>query len=238
MIEPVGAMENLFALARLEIDGEEYARQMSGEGALHHLALVARLIERMHLAGSGPGWQQKTRDRAFDIGAGGQGLIGVDRADAAMRRKRGDLACLAGINIGGIERVIGKLHVIDTLRFVAGGHDGDPPLNNGPRLERRQIEHRNTVRSGVDHLFVVCRIGIVVEIEAGAAGFLRETDDAVPGIGIDPGFGGIFRPAQHGHERQRQNPSFPLHFPAAMSVSLQGLSGRRFRPIRELRSRK
>ena len=106
MVDPVGGVEEglhvagLFAVgAGLEADGEEDERKAGGEAALHHQALVLGLVVRA-LGGAGGavvgcggaggrggvGAVLLAGGVAFDVGAGGEGLVGVDADDADLRR--------------------------------------------------------------------------------------------------------------------------------------------------------
>ena len=121
MVDPVGGVEKgldvagLFAVgAGLEADGEEDERKAGGEAALHHLALVVGLVVRA-LRGAGDaivggsaaccgcggvGAVLFAGGVAFDVGAGGERLVGVDADDADLRRQVGELANGAGVGVG------------------------------------------------------------------------------------------------------------------------------------------
>src|SRR5437868_15178060 len=106
MIDPVGGVEEGFHVAGrfavgagLEANGEEDEGEAGGEAALHHQALVFGLIVGA-LCGAGGAVVGGGRSGgvgavlfacgvAFDVGAGGEGFVGVDADDADLRRQIG-----------------------------------------------------------------------------------------------------------------------------------------------------
>src|SRR5712691_3797811 len=143
MVDPVGGVEKglhlagLFAVgAGLEADGEEDEREASGETALHHQALVLGLVVRA-LRGAGGAVVTRVAGGcrsvgavffaggvAFDVGAGGEGLVGVDADDADLWRQVGELADGAGVGVrlvdsGGVRGGV-LLGVEDAVGLVAG----------------------------------------------------------------------------------------------------------------------
>ena len=104
VVDPVGGVKEglelagLFAVgAGLEAEGEEDQRQAGGEAGRHHLALVDGLVVGtlggaayavigcaggLGRSGNGCGAVLLAGGRAFDVGAGDEGLVGVDADDA------------------------------------------------------------------------------------------------------------------------------------------------------------
>ena len=73
---------------------------------------------------------------------------------------------------GGIRRGRGR-RVGNEQAGLAGGH----------------VEDVDAVRRGVDHLLVVGRVGVDVEVEAAGVWLVAETPDAMAGVLVDPCFG-------------------------------------------------
>ena len=104
VVDPVGGVEEglevaglLAVRAGLEAEGEEDEGQAGGEAGGHHLALVERLVVGalggaadavvgcaggLGRSGDGGGAVFLAGGRAFDVGAGDEGFVGVDADDA------------------------------------------------------------------------------------------------------------------------------------------------------------
>jgi len=101
MVKPVGAFQDGLHFARFHINCEQGHRQMGCEALLHHLSFADGLIELLGLLWLlGAGSAVVVLAVTFDIRAREQGLVRVDGGDRATRRKLGDLAGGAGIDVG------------------------------------------------------------------------------------------------------------------------------------------
>ena len=57
------------------------------------------------------------------------------------------------------------------------------------RLHGGEVEDADAVGRVVDHLFVVGRVGVDVEVEGAGVGLVGDAPDAVAGVFVDPGLG-------------------------------------------------
>ena len=100
VIDPVRACEHRLRLAGMQIDGEHDHRQPRGESARHLRLLVERLVDAVGLRGLSGLAAVVILAFADDVAADAEGFVGVDREDARAARQVGDLALLAGTDIG------------------------------------------------------------------------------------------------------------------------------------------
>ena len=94
------------------------------------------------------------------------------------------------------------------------------------------------LRRGVDHLAAVRGIAVLIEVEAGAAGFVGETHDAMAGVGIDPcarGLGCLRESAGEGEKSSGRGQAHANHYPAMSVFLLAGIAGWGRRVIFRLR---
>ncbi len=212
MVQPVVRAVNHLHLARVHIQREHCHRQPRRPPLLHHLPLVLRLIECVHLrpAAALPPAIVLAR-RPFDVSSSQQRLIRVHRRHRSPRRQCADPPRLARIDIRPPRRA-----VFDVVNPPALPPRLDHPhasrhhLPGGPR---RQIHHRHPVRRRVNHPPAVRRVPVLVEVEARAARLLRQPDHAMPGVRIHP-FRRRLLCAQHrGHHQRRAQPGPPVRYP-------------------------
>ena len=189
-----------FSVANIE--REEDHGKPRRPAPLHHLSLVPRLIERMGLLlGGGP----CLLSVALDVRAGQQRLIGIHGRHRAARGQSADAARFSGI---GVRCKDGALaNVVDPLGLSSGLNQAHATLHNLPPFPRGQVENRNALRRAVDQLPAIGGVAVLVEVEARAAGFAGEAQDAVAGSGIDPGYG------RFGSGRLRIQQGKPCHEP-------------------------
>src|ERR1700723_2801639 len=119
MVDPIGGVKEGFHVARFftvgagrEADGEENQREARGETALHHQALVLGLIVRAlgsacdsvvgcrRNGGRGSVRAVLLAGRvAFDVGSGGEGLVGVNADDADLGRQVREPSDFSGVDV-------------------------------------------------------------------------------------------------------------------------------------------
>ena len=58
------------------------------------------------------------------------------------------------------------------------------------RLHGREVENADALGRVVDHLLVVGRVGVDVEVEGAGVGLVGDAPDAMAGVLVDPGLGG------------------------------------------------
>lgn len=119
----------------------------------------------------------------------------MTEATEPRRGKGGDLFRLSGVDVGPKNGGGGGLGVFEVVDAGLGPADGDYFEVAGDEeagFEGVEVEDVDAIGGDVDHLFAVGGVGVVVEIEAGGIGFVGETADAMAGVGVDPGCGGIF----------------------------------------------
>ena len=196
VVEPVGAMlEQRGQLAGAQIDREHCHRQLGREAAGNHLALVGRFA---HVGGGHARGRLACRavvgavgmGIALDEGAGAQSLVGVNGHDAGPAGKVDEVAVFPGVEIDAPHRgklaVGGGLGVVERGR-VGGDDDGfGRTFYDDVGLVGGEVEHGDALGCGVRHPFSVGGIGVEVEIETVGPRLARETNDAVPGVRIDP----------------------------------------------------
>ena len=74
--------------------------------------------------------------------------------------------------------------------------------------ELRDIDDDRAARAVEDQFVALRRVGVVVKIERRTAGLVREPDDAMTGVGIDPLAGRFF-----GGARRRRRKEAPRNTP-------------------------
>ncbi len=185
-----------------------------GSGRLVVGLLEARIRPRHAAPRAAPVPATGTVVRRFgplDIGAQQQRLVGVERGHHAAGRQLHHLPCFQRRHIGRVNHRLchrlfravrlGRLlrhpfRVVDVARFVAGDEHSCRPGDHFLDFPGGQVDGGDPVvpvADRNDQVLAVCRVGVLVEIEAGRAGFAGKADDAVPGVGIDPLGGRLVR---------------------------------------------
>ena len=106
-----------------------------------------------------------------------------------------------------VEQTVVVLNVINALRLMAGDDDAHAALHHRMGGVRGEVEAGDALGGGVDHLLAVGGVAVLVEVQAGAAWFVGEADDAMAGIGIDPAPRGIGGGGEKRKARQQSNQS-------------------------------
>ena len=107
---------------------------------------------------------------AFDVSSGEEGLIGVDGGDGAARGEWADFAGFAGGGVSPIQRAIAA--VKDAGRFAAGVDEADAAFDDGAGFALFEVEDGDAFGGGVDEALAVGGVAVLIEIEAGGAGFV------------------------------------------------------------------
>ena len=72
------------------------------------------------------------------------------------------------------------------VRFSPGVDEPDAPVHDLARCLGLEVEHGDAVGRGVHQALAVGRVAVLIEVQAGAVGLIGQSDDAMPGVGIDP----------------------------------------------------
>ena len=255
MVEPVGRGDHHLALPGADIDGEDLHRDARFQPFIEAHFLRLGKAERFSVRAVGGiiGLAELLLDlrRGALLGAVGlerlvarrplaeqQRLVRIDRADRTAIDGR-DLAHLAAVDVGGIERrragavVALVAGIIGGARLAPGEEQLDIlALDQRPDAPVGQRQHRNAVGGGDHHLVALRRIAVLVEIEAGAARHIGQSQHAVAGGLVDPfGHGLGQRRGRRAHrQRRHQAHHHRLHLMAlhqlAASASASGMSAR------------
>ncbi len=207
VVQPVRALEDCLHFAGFGVHREQGHGEVRRQTLLHHLAFVPRLIELLRPWGPGAVIVPPV---ALDESTCEQGLVRVDGGYRAARRKPGDFARRAGIDVGCVDGAF--FGVVNALRLSAGDDDPDLALHDRFGRVGFQIEHGNPIGRGVDHFLTVGCVPVLIEVEAGAARLAGEADDAVARVGIDPRGGWLaVRSCPHCDSNQHQSRAIAEH---------------------------
>ena len=124
------------------------------------------------------------RHRALGDRSGEERLVGVHGRDGGARRQRRDLRADFGAEIDGVHGA--GLDVVRTPGSPAGHDQVDAAFDDFVDGACLQIDRRQAGWRRDDQLRTVRRVRVLVEVEALAARFVRQADDAMTGVGISP----------------------------------------------------
>ena len=169
---------------------------------------------------------------SFDVGAGAEGLVGVDGDDAEAPAGRVDeLFDRAGVRCwprrrwrGRCRAVAGSVLEKKTLGVLSADDDGVDAAAKArhgigavfgvvgarrigyeeARLLGRERENVDAVGRGVDQLFAVRCVVVDVEVEGGGAGLIGQAIDAVAGVLVDPCGGWSLRMGQRKNDGESE----------------------------------
>src|SRR5258708_20266297 len=101
-------------------------------------------------------------------------------------------------------------NVVDALVLSPGVDEPHAPAYHLARLLCLEVEHGDAVRGGVYQAFAVGSVAVLIEVQAGAVRLVRQTYDAMPGIGIDPRGWCISRDVNRPNSQQNRPPHHAL----------------------------
>ena len=208
MVEPVGRRMQHAALAGLQVDDEQLHRHTRGPALKHAHALGLGEVQRAAVGAHGcvfrlaratvarVGGVGLERRIAIGHGADAQGLVGVDRAEAALLQM-GDATALAAVDIDGEQGAapVGRLAlarirdgIIDGPGLAAGQQQVGIAVGDQHRTAEAvvQLDLDDPLGRREDEDVALGREHAAVEVELVAAFVARQADDAVARLRIDP----------------------------------------------------